>query len=101
MAIDLNAIPAAGNYNTDTLVLRRENSQISFNVGYVDDLAMLAKRLRLHAGSQMPFDFVNVHVGKDKAYVFVVKDGVAVTLEDDHNMYPSDNLITQLRLMIG
>lgn len=35
------------------------------------------------------------------AIVFIVKDGKPVVIEDDPHLFPSDSLITQLRLLIG
>lgn len=47
------------------------------------------------------FEFIRVHkANEDKYYVFVVQGGAAVTLEDNA-LFPSDTLITQLRLIQG
>jgi hypothetical protein len=35
----------------------------------------------------------------EKAVVFVITDGKAMCIEDDLNLFPSDTLITQLRLL--
>ena len=60
---------------------------------------MLAMRLRLSEGEKFPFDDIHTSLGKEKVFVFVVQNDQAVTLEDDPLMFPSDLLITQLRLI--
>ena len=46
-----------------------------------------------------PFQYMSSAYAGDKVFVFVVQDNQAVTLEDDATMFPSDQLITQLRLL--
>ena len=72
----------------------------------VDDLAMeghrknmLAMRLRIKEGEHWGFDSLHTSLGKEKVFVFVVQDDKTATLEDDASMFPSDTLITQLRLI--
>lgn len=60
---------------------------------------MLAMRLRISEGDKLPFDDIHTSLGKEKVFVFVVQNDQAVTLEDDPLMFPSDTLITQLRLI--
>lgn len=61
---------------------------------------LIAQRLRFSSGDSLPLDFMATHVvDEDKVLVFIVKDGTAVTLEDN-NLFPSDTLIGQIRLMI-
>lgn len=51
------------------------------------------------ADTQPPFDHVSLHRGKDKVFVFVVVDGQSVTIEDELSMFPSDSLVTKLRML--
>ncbi len=62
---------------------------------------MIGMRLRLADGSRFPFDHISSHLCDDKVLVFVVPHNKsdAVILEDDPNLFPSDTLITQLRLL--
>lgn len=60
---------------------------------------LLYMRLRIPEGSKHPYEYLSSHLSGDKVYVFVVQDGQAVTLEDAATMFPSDQLITQLRLL--
>lgn len=72
--------------------------------------AELFRRLRRpHRHSQVfadthdfPFQAVCcVKLSADKIAVFVVNNGVPQILEDEYNTFPSDTLITQLRLLEG
>ena len=56
-------------------------------------------RLRIPEGGNHPFQYMSSAYAGDKVFVFVVQDNQAVTLEDDATMFPSDQLITQLRLL--
>lgn len=60
---------------------------------------MLGMRLHLREGEAMPFDSIHTSLGKEKVFVFVVQNDQAVTLEDERHMFPSDTLVTQLRLI--
>jgi hypothetical protein len=62
---------------------------------------MIAMRLHIKEGHAMPFEFLRAHRTTDRVYVFIVDKEQAVTLEDDHGLFPSDALITKLRLMVG
>lgn len=67
--------------------------------GERDPIEMIAMRFHLTEGQMFPFEYISCYFGKGKAFVFVVANGAAVTLEDDHNLFPSDTLIGQLRLL--
>jgi hypothetical protein len=62
--------------------------------------AAMAMRLRLNNGESLPF---NMHIhwerGEETAFVFMVKDGKAVVIEDSAAMFPSDTLITKINLL--
>lgn len=60
---------------------------------------LIAMRLRLREGECMPFQDLFTSLAGDKVFVFVVQDNQAVTFEDTAAMFPSDTLITQLRLL--
>lgn len=60
----------------------------------------LWQRLRLHPRDE-PFEHFNTGLTNDKVYLFLIYKKSPVMLEDDRAMYPSDALITQLRLLIG
>lgn len=63
--------------------------------------AMIDMRLRTPKGQfrfqfMMPFKVPN----EDRVVVFIVQNGQVTHLEDDWNLFPSDTLITQLRLLL-
>lgn len=65
----------------------------------VGPLQMLFMRMRW---SICPFPHINAYVDNGKAYVFIVgMNGEPQVLKDDYNLFPSDTLITQLRLLAG
>lgn len=64
-------------------------------------LDMIANRLRFEDIEDLPFDFITAHqIDKERAVVFLVHDGQAQIIEDDGNLFPSDALITKLRLLM-
>ena len=69
--------------------------------GKINAIHLLAMRLHLKHGEPMPFDHIDAYVDGDKAFVFIVNKGEAVTLADDGNLFPSDALITKINLMRG
>ena len=72
--------------------------------GKVKPLAMIAMRLfgLTHSRFEvLPFEFIEVHLSKEKAFIFIIHDGKAITLEDDLGIFPSDALIASLRLLKG
>lgn len=59
----------------------------------------LSARMNWHAWGA-GFDHVAAHAAGDKIFVWVLtKDLAPVTIEDEAAMYPSDALVTKLRLM--
>lgn len=60
---------------------------------------MIAMRLHIPEGETVPFDFLETHLYKETVFVYVSVDGKNVILEDDAALFPSDTLITQLRLI--
>lgn len=73
------------------------------NTGLTEDMAfqLLAGRLRVGEGAVWPFAHLSMHIAQDKSYLFVVAKGGPVMLEDDTHMFPSDDLIGKLRLLMG
>jgi hypothetical protein len=59
----------------------------------------IGTRLRLDVGEKLPFDELETALGDDKVYVMIVTNGKGVMLEDDRALFPSDTLVTQLRLL--
>lgn len=68
-----------------------------------DPMKMLSMRMRWHNMIRAPFEHISVYYnpGHPTAYVFIIHKGEPVTLTDDTTMFPSDQLITQLRLLLG
>ena len=65
-------------------------------------ISMISMRLHLKSGDYFPLPHIDAYLGPNCAIVFVVtKDHKAVIIEDDSALFPSDTLITQLRLLIG
>jgi len=63
---------------------------------------MIAMRLHIPNGERINLQFISAYVSDKVAYVFVVDNhGKHVTLEDTPDLFPSDALITSLRLIIG
>lgn len=62
-------------------------------------LRMLAMRLRLHDGQQFPFDFIMPCRSGEKVVLFLIVKGEPTFMEDGMDLYPSDALITKLRLI--
>ena len=96
-----------GVYVSDSTQTRRVQQHSSFNdpysVSITNDLwraRMLSMRLRLSEGQALPFQHISTGLGGDHVFVFLVHNGEPVTLRDDAAMFPSDTLITQLRLLL-
>jgi hypothetical protein len=70
-----------------------------------DRINWIAIRLRVIPEEGACIDFgvehisTHYHDGAEKVFIFVVQDGKPVTLEDDASLFPSDTLITALRLI--
>lgn len=66
-----------------------------------DLIAMIRSRLRLNPAAKLELDFINAfQVNPDRVVVFICHKENAVILEDDA-LFPSDNLMTQLRLIMS
>jgi len=62
-------------------------------------LHALAMRLRVREGYKLPFQHISTAWSGDKVFIFVVSKGQPVTFEDDAALFPSDTIITALRLI--
>jgi len=60
---------------------------------------LLLMRLRAREGEHL-FQDMHTSFANDKVFVFIVTKDQPLTLEDDAGMFPSDALITQLRLLM-
>jgi len=65
------------------------------------DELMKAIRMRLRKSWISELDCIQAVKSGDKVFVFVVKDGQATVLEDSVDLFPSDALTAQLKLLIG
>ncbi len=64
------------------------------------DLEMLAMRMRWQEGSMHPFHHLAVHSVGEKTFVWIItKDCQSVVIEDEAAMFPSDKLVTQVRML--
>lgn len=65
-------------------------------------IGMISMRLHFKSGDRFPLPHIDAYVTKDVAVVFAIdKSNRPVIIEDDPALFPSDTLITQLRLLIG
>lgn len=59
----------------------------------------IAMRLRMVEGQRWPFDFLETHLSGERVLVFTAIGDKHVVLEDAAELFPSDTLVTQLRLI--
>lgn len=62
--------------------------------------SMLAMRLHVTDHTKLPFHYLSTALTNDKVFVFIIIDGQAVTLSDERAIFPSDALVTQVRLLM-
>jgi hypothetical protein len=89
--------------NTTKKQVRFKNITMQGNPGISEEMAyqLLAGRLRISEYEVMPFAHISMHMTPEKAILFVVTQGGPVIIEDPMELYPSDSLVTQLRMLIG
>lgn len=64
------------------------------------NIGMLAVRMGVQEGEKFPFEHIDVRkVTDQKLIVLVVNKGDYVVIEDDASLFPSDKLVTQLRML--
>lgn len=64
-------------------------------------LKMLHMRMRVAEGNRLPFDFIAPYKNGDTVVVFFVHDKNPTYVEDSWDLYPSDALVTKLRMILG
>jgi hypothetical protein len=69
--------------------------------GLSQPLDLLLNRLRRQALPGNVIEHLHVYLGKDTAKVFYVKDGEHSVIDDDITLFPSDALVTALRLLLA
>ena len=60
---------------------------------------MVCMRLHVADFDQIPFDFLECHIGESEVIIFLVVNGDPVFIRDDRTMFPSDALVTKLNLL--
>lgn len=113
-AMNTNAIgarvinsPAAPSLSELSAMLpAHKNSNARIYPDYADDISsssyrknMIGMRLRVPPGAMFPFDALETHYAGEKVFIFVAVDDKPVVLEDESALFPSDALVTQLRLI--
>lgn len=71
-------------------------------IGSVGSLMrMLQSRWKLLPGQMLPFQHITAYYHEKNAtvYVFVVQNDQSVTIEDEWELFPSDRLMAQLRML--
>lgn len=63
-------------------------------------MEMLSMRLFGGRPDPLPFPFAKAHKAGDQVFVFIVKGEEGMMLKDDAKMFPSDGLVTQIRLLL-
>lgn len=67
---------------------------------YVTPRAKIAMRLDVPEGSSLGFQHIDaLGLNDEKMVVFLIVDGKPMYIEDDRALFPSDTLITQLRIL--
>jgi hypothetical protein len=61
--------------------------------------AMLRMRVSGSVNGNLPVSFLEMYRTGDTVFVFIVANGAAIILEDNAGLFPSDTLISQLRLL--
>jgi hypothetical protein len=69
--------------------------------GLTQPLDLLLNRLRRQNLPFAAIEHLHVYLGKDTAKVFYVKDGEHSVIDDDITLFPSDALVTALRLLLA
>jgi len=94
-------VPPVGIGHVSHITSARQDTA-AYSDGFTSEeglMKSLLNRMRIHPGELVPFSFIRAHYSGDKVFVFVVQGGQAVTLEDTWALYPSDDLVTKLRLI--
>lgn len=63
-------------------------------------LRVVPQQLNPVAILQNPFEYIHVVDVDNKMIIFVVTNGQGIMLDDDHAMFPTDELVAKLRLLL-
>jgi hypothetical protein len=63
-------------------------------------MEMISMRLFGGRPDKLPFPFAQAHKAGERVFIFIVKGDEGMMLEDEAKMFPSDGLVTQLRLLL-
>jgi hypothetical protein len=90
-----------GGGSVHTAIDRRVEVGYGFTASQrIADERMIYMRLHVLDGAAKLFDFLTTHrITENKVAVFVCNNGSYVVLEDNTDLFPSDTLITQLRMI--
>ena len=96
------------NQRTGMITTSSDLASAAYNVSQTDPLGssvqrlkLLSLRLRITEGT-FPKSFTDLHTSRDgdTVFVFVTLKGKSVTLEDTAGLFPSDTLVSQIRLLM-
>jgi len=99
---------AIGGAGSSGLAYTAAQQYIEPHTQTISDVGMIAMRMRSNSSGRVRqdaayprlFDFIATHrYTDDKVAVFVCNNGSYVVLEDNTDLFPSDALITQLRMI--
>lgn len=80
--------------------IRRTSVEDAYNMTDEHErMRMLGMRLRVPQGAELPFEHISTALSGETVFVFVLSGGKPAILEDGADLFPSDTLITQLRLI--
>ncbi len=81
--------------------------EMDVNSGLPTLRALLLLRLRLRSGyfpnggMAIPFEELVAHQEMEIVHIFFIHKGKPVLMEDDAGLFPSDALVTKMRLLVG
>lgn len=73
-------------------------SELAKMINYPTLNDMIRSRMRW-SNANGSFSYLHAHSEKERVFIFGVINGEPVMLEDDAGLFPSDQLVTQLRLL--
>lgn len=77
------------------------NLNTKMRKGQISPGRLLRERLRIDPGQwTFPFKFYGIFVDEEKAYFYYLSDGEIGTLVDDADLFPSDNLLAKLKVLL-
>jgi hypothetical protein len=85
---------------SNTQEQRQTAISVHTDVALPNLLRLLLDRLRVQGLPHSKIANAHIYANADKTFFFYVKDGTANTIEDDTAVFPSDNFIAQVRLLL-